>query len=100
MIFSFRVSLRKDNQKLRILFDAMLLAMQNSLAPECLGSLHLAFQNAMVAPPWPRRQIFLFWQRCSRRTWNVHRPCSAFSGTSAFQVMMYVERENIEYSCC
>lgn len=36
MIFSFRVSLRKDNQKLRILFDAMLLAMQNSLAPYIL----------------------------------------------------------------
>lgn len=37
MIFSFRVSLRKDNQKLRILFDAMLLAMQNYLAPDGLG---------------------------------------------------------------
>ena len=96
MIFSFRVSLRKDNQKLRILFDAMLFAMQNSLAPECLGSLHLAFQNAMVAPPWPRRQIFLFWQRCSRRTWNVNWPCRVFCDTFVFQVMMYVERENIE----
>ncbi len=38
MIFSSCDSLRKDNQKLRILFDPWLLAMQNSLAPYILLS--------------------------------------------------------------